>query len=260
MAIKTVDVLRVADELHQAGEHPTQASIRKRLGGGSYTTINAGLKEWRDKQNQQKLESLHGLALTIEQIIDIPSITKAAGDFARKEFDQERAAAQDRVAAVERELHGASIQIDNLAHELEEAQRIGGEAKQRADALERQVAMLEERIQNMATNERALVQRLDKAVEARAAAERKLVACEENSKSLYEQLARQNAALEEFEKGDETAVGIDGILNRLFMRMNQASRLADRLKHNSKGSDGRKEALESVIAEANNLIGRCRPD
>ncbi|WP_458250539.1 DNA-binding protein [Geobacter anodireducens] len=236
MAIKTFDVLRVADELHQAGEHPTQTSVRKHLGGGSYTTINAGLKEWRDKQSQQRADSLHGLVLTIEQIIDIPSITKVAGDFARKELERERAAARERVDTVERELHGASIHIDNLSYELEEAQRIGRDIKQRADALERQVAMLEERIQNMATNERALVQRLDKAVEARAIAERKLVACEESSKLLHEQIVRQKIALEDIERGDEATVRIEDILNRLLMRMNQAPRLVDRLKHNSKGS------------------------
>jgi chromosome segregation ATPase len=50
MAITKDQIHQAADQLTAAGESATMAAVRKLLGGGSYTTINEGLKEWKAKQ------------------------------------------------------------------------------------------------------------------------------------------------------------------------------------------------------------------
>jgi chromosome segregation ATPase len=50
MAITKDQIFQAADQLTTAGESATMAAVRKLLGGGSYTTINEGLKEWKAKQ------------------------------------------------------------------------------------------------------------------------------------------------------------------------------------------------------------------
>ena len=51
MAITKDQIFQVADQLTVAGESATMAAVRKLLGGGSYTTINEALKEWKAKQH-----------------------------------------------------------------------------------------------------------------------------------------------------------------------------------------------------------------
>jgi len=47
MAITREDIFKAAEEIAAAGETPTLAAIRKRVGGGSYTTTSEAVKEWR---------------------------------------------------------------------------------------------------------------------------------------------------------------------------------------------------------------------
>ena len=51
MAITKDQIFQAADQLTVAGESATMAAVRKLLGGGSYTTINEALKEWKAKQH-----------------------------------------------------------------------------------------------------------------------------------------------------------------------------------------------------------------
>lgn len=50
MAITKEQIFQAADQLTAGGESATLANVRKALGGGSFTTINEGLKEWKAKQ------------------------------------------------------------------------------------------------------------------------------------------------------------------------------------------------------------------
>ncbi|EBS5929835.1 hypothetical protein DU918_17675 [Salmonella enterica subsp. enterica serovar Saintpaul] len=55
MAITEEQIMRAADELDQEGQNPTLARVRKKLGGGSFTTISEVMIEWR----AQKARSVH---------------------------------------------------------------------------------------------------------------------------------------------------------------------------------------------------------
>jgi hypothetical protein len=54
MAITRDGIWSTADQMNQAGEKPTLAAIRKKLGGGSYTTISDAMTEWRARRAMQK--------------------------------------------------------------------------------------------------------------------------------------------------------------------------------------------------------------
>ena len=47
MAITKQDILAVADALDAEGVKPTLAAVRKKLGGGSFSTISEAMKEWK---------------------------------------------------------------------------------------------------------------------------------------------------------------------------------------------------------------------
>ena len=49
MALTKDQILQAADQLAAAGTAPTLAAVRAAVGGGSYTTINKTLKEWKAK-------------------------------------------------------------------------------------------------------------------------------------------------------------------------------------------------------------------
>lgn len=44
------DVFAAADEIFATGKNPTQASVRARLGKGSFSTISKYLSDWRETQ------------------------------------------------------------------------------------------------------------------------------------------------------------------------------------------------------------------
>ncbi|MGF6613091.1 hypothetical protein OKW45_008079 [Paraburkholderia sp. WSM4175] len=50
MAITKDQIWVVADELDQAGKPATLAAVRKAVGGGSFTTIQEAMFEWKAKR------------------------------------------------------------------------------------------------------------------------------------------------------------------------------------------------------------------
>ncbi|EAA8666936.1 hypothetical protein F2D81_21225 [Salmonella enterica] len=52
MAITTEQIMKAADELDQEGQTPTLARIRKKLDGGSFTTISEVMIEWRAQKTR----------------------------------------------------------------------------------------------------------------------------------------------------------------------------------------------------------------
>ena len=41
-------IFQIADEIESAGQNPTLSSVRKRLGGGSFSTLSKTMAEWRE--------------------------------------------------------------------------------------------------------------------------------------------------------------------------------------------------------------------
>ena len=51
-------IFEIADEIDAGGQKPTLASIRKAIGGGSYTTISEAMKEWRARKAAKETQPL----------------------------------------------------------------------------------------------------------------------------------------------------------------------------------------------------------
>ena len=52
MALTKDDIWRAADELDEDGTRPTLAAVRKKLGRGSFTTIQDAMSEWKHRQQE----------------------------------------------------------------------------------------------------------------------------------------------------------------------------------------------------------------
>ena len=120
MTITREDIFRVADEIKASGETPTLAAIRKRLGGGSFTTISETVKEWRAK-GAPKAPIQASAPDTIKIRLDElgSDIWTAAITMANNRLDSERIAIETTKAELETARSEAAELADQLAAELD---------------------------------------------------------------------------------------------------------------------------------------------
>lgn len=112
-------VFNAADAISKAGQAPTVAGVRAKIGTGSYTTITAMLREWKEQANEPDDETL-----------DVPEeITQALGRAAEIVWK----AAQDHFAR-------------ELATVKKEAERTTGAALAQATEALQEIARLEQTI------------------------------------------------------------------------------------------------------------------
>jgi chromosome segregation ATPase len=118
--------------------------------------------------------------------------------------------------------------------------------------LVRKAAVLEERLTNMTTRLEGLEKQVDQAVEAKAVAERTLFSYEERLKLADEQVYQQKVQIKELEKGDEAVEETAEVSKLALKRVNQVSRLMERLKleHDDKS------AVEKMVAEIQAVADR----
>ncbi|WP_168224965.1 DNA-binding protein [Azoarcus sp. DD4] len=76
MAITKQDVFRVASEIDAEGGKASALEVRRRLGSGSYSTITAALKEWKESAEAAK----EGAELSPVPAEVLEKLTLAAGD------------------------------------------------------------------------------------------------------------------------------------------------------------------------------------
>jgi chromosome segregation ATPase len=162
MAITKEQIWRVADELVEAGGSPTLATIRKRVGGGSFTTISEAMAEWRRREQQKaRVEELvipdeiKGVALDAGRAVwrtalelarsEVDGI-KVALEAREKEIVRERAEALALADQVSNDLEQAQAEIDRLKEQLSqaqnqarEAQAVSAEREQRIFVIEREL-------------------------------------------------------------------------------------------------------------------------
>ena len=126
--IEEKDVFEAANRLVEAGEVPTLQSIREKLGStGSFATISAHLKKWREQKIQESPipEPPEALATTLKQIWS--TAYRAAAD----QFDGARAVWEHerKNLASENEQMLSEIKKLEESHSAEEAQRKEAEVK-----------------------------------------------------------------------------------------------------------------------------------
>ena len=72
MAISKESIWVVADELDAVGDKPTLAVVRKRLGGGSYTTISEAMSEWNARKANEATDAIEDGLHALERSVPKP--------------------------------------------------------------------------------------------------------------------------------------------------------------------------------------------
>ncbi|SDX45276.1 DNA-binding protein [Thiocapsa roseopersicina] len=131
MAITHEQIIEVADALVAAGQNPTMASVRKALGGGSFTTISEALKAWRQTRQEERIRA---------EIIDIPpSLQQAFEEAGRLVWKEATAQHAAKLAEERQALEDAHDRYENERNEaVDAADQISAELEQTLAALERE--------------------------------------------------------------------------------------------------------------------------
>ena len=136
MAVTKEGIFKAADELKASGESPTLAAIRKKVGGGSFTTISEAMKEWRESTAPKapvKTPAPESLKGRLDELS--AELWDAALTMANDRLASERAA----LAMARSELEVASAEAaelaDQLAGELDQEREKAAAAKRMSSDL-----------------------------------------------------------------------------------------------------------------------------
>ncbi|CAZ15857.1 DNA-binding protein (plasmid) [Xanthomonas albilineans] len=136
MAITKEQIWTVADQLDSEGVKPTLNAVRKKLGGGSYTTIQDAMADWR----KRKLEKAQPVVEPLP-----PEVAEALGVLAGEIWTVARTAAERGLASERERLVGEFTALQEQAREaIELADQLNEEAEQLRQAVaEGEVAKVE---------------------------------------------------------------------------------------------------------------------
>lgn len=133
-------VAKVADEILAAGQDLTADAVRERLGGGSFTTINKFLRNYREsmeKAQATKSKLSDGVARVIHEAVARAATIQEAESNAR--VDAVSRAASEAQQKLKRELDEAVHEIGKLESALEVAESTKTKAlRAQADAEHRE--------------------------------------------------------------------------------------------------------------------------
>lgn len=126
--INKAQVFNAADAISAAGQAPTVASIRAKLGTGSYTTITAMLREWKEQANTEPAEEFdvpEEITQALGRAAEI--VWKAAQDHfkhelatVKKEAERQTAQAQGQAAEAFEEIARLEVNADQAAQSITE--------------------------------------------------------------------------------------------------------------------------------------------
>lgn len=158
--ITKAQVFNAADAISAAGQAPTVASIRAKLGTGSYTTITAMLRDWREQANTEP-----------EEALDVPEeITQALGRAAEIVWKAAQDHFRHELATVkkesERAISEAQGQLADALAEIAELEKMADEQTGAIEQLKAEKEASREALDGM-KSERAELTASLKAAEAR---------------------------------------------------------------------------------------------
>jgi DNA-binding protein H-NS len=162
-------VFTAADQISTAGQQPTVAGIRAKLGTGSYTTITAMLREWKEQAEAPADDAL-----------DVPEeITQALGRAAEIVWK----AAQDHFR-------------HELATVKKEADRTCQQATSQATEALQEIARLEQQLDDCTRDNVATVEHLRKAQQETIAAATKIATLSAELRAAQERVTEQAVLLQ----------------------------------------------------------------
>jgi chromosome segregation ATPase len=168
MAITRESIWTAADQLDAEGDRPTLAAIRKKLGGGSYSTISEAMTEWHARRTQKAVQT--------EPVPE--KLGEAATEFAAVTWRIARELAEARLQAVRSAIEEARQQMEA---EKVEAAAFADQLGKELDAAKEKVAGLVERLETADSAVRALLTERD---QERARADRAQAVADERSRMI----------------------------------------------------------------------------
>jgi chromosome segregation ATPase len=168
MAITRESIWTAADQLDAEGDRPTLAAIRKKLGGGSYSTISEAMTEWHARRAQKTVQA--------EPVPE--KLGEAATEFAAVTWRIARELAEARLQAVRSAIEEARQQMEA---EKIEAAAFADQLGKELDASKEKVAALVERLDTADSTVRVLLTERD---QERARADRAQAVADERSRMI----------------------------------------------------------------------------
>ncbi len=144
MAITREMIWSAATELDAAGDKPTLAAIRKRVGGGSYTTISESMTAWhagRAELVPSPDPVPERLGSETTQFVSV--VWKLAQELAEARLKVDRTSLEEAGARLQSEKAEAAAFADQLNQELDALKVQLAELRQAADAGQAKIATLQ---------------------------------------------------------------------------------------------------------------------
>lgn len=125
--ISKAQVFNAADAISAAGQNPTVAGVRAKIGTGSFTTITAFLREWKEQALNQEADEALDVPEEVTQALGRAAeiVWKAANEHFARELAALRKAADEHALAYMAEAQEAADEIHRLEREnLDQSERI----------------------------------------------------------------------------------------------------------------------------------------
>jgi chromosome segregation ATPase len=151
MAITTESIHEAANKIADRGEKPTNAVVREELGGGSFTTISAAMKLWKDKRSEEhelaEVQVPEAITGRFDQLQG--AIWSAAINEAERRLSAEREALKVAREESESELAEALEAVELLESEQEELKKQASESSEELKKVQEELADYKDRLMNL---------------------------------------------------------------------------------------------------------------
>lgn len=148
MAISREQIWAAADELDAAGQNPTLASVRKAVGGGSFTTIQDAMTEWKARRAAKESPLREPAPQSIgDRLVELGGeVWAAALEMANVRLASEREALELARSETEASRQEAAELADQLTVELDEARGRAAALEAAEEAARSEAADLRQRL------------------------------------------------------------------------------------------------------------------
>ncbi|RBG54601.1 KrfA [Xanthomonas oryzae pv. oryzae] len=194
MAITKDQIWKIADQLDADGVKPTLSAVRKKLGSGSYTTIQDAMSEWK----QRKLQKT-------QPVVEPPppDVVEAVGVLAAEIWTVARTAAERALAGDREKL---AEEFTSLQEQVRESLEVADQLNEEVELLRQQVAEGDaakvERDQITAEHQAfktRTAQEINRASEKAAAKDSEAIEARKSERIALEQAARLQGQVEALE-------------------------------------------------------------
>jgi chromosome segregation ATPase len=150
MTSTTTRIFEIADELDAAGHNPTLASVRKALGGGSYTTISQAMTEWRARKAAKETPVQEAAPQAITELLEQlgAEIWAQALQICNGRLSAEREALENDRQGIEAQRQEAADLADQLSSELEAARQEATDLRKQLDVAQSTVKGLGDQLRD----------------------------------------------------------------------------------------------------------------